>query len=156
MFICCQGTRVIICRRKNLELLKLNEASEAVKCWLADDASCSGKFRDILKWWLLFKSVGPKFGYFPEATMCWLIVKPDKFEEVKSAFDRTDINVTCEGRKHLGAILGSRSYPEEYVRNKVKTWVQEILKLSEFAMSQPQAAYAAFSFGVRHKWTYCL
>ena len=23
-------------------------------------------------------------------------------------------------------------------------------------MSQPQAAYAAFSFGVRHKWTYFL
>ena len=45
---------------------------------------------------------------------------------------------------------------EEYVGNKVETLVQEILKLSEFAMSQPQAAYAAFSFGVRHKWTYFL
>ena len=52
--------------------------------------------------------------------------------------------------------MGSRSYLEEYVRNKVETWVQEILELSEFAMSQLQAAYAAFSFGVRHKWTYFL
>ena len=84
------------------------------------------------------------------------MMKPDKFEEAKSAFDWTDINVTCEGRRHLGAVLGSRSYPEEYVGNKVETWVQEILKLSEFAMSQPQAAYAAFSFGVRYKWTYFL
>ena len=40
--------------------------------------------------------------------------------------------------------------------NKVETWVQEILKLSEFAKSEPQAAYAAFSFGIRHKWTYFL
>ena len=135
---------------------KLNEASEAVQCWLADDASCGGKVRDILKWWLFLKTVGPKFGYFPEATKCWLIVKPDKFEEAKSAFDGTDINVTSEGRRHLGAVLGSRSYLEEYVGNKVETWVQEILKLSEFVMSQPQAAYAAFSFCVRHKWTYFL
>ena len=28
---------------------KLNEASEAVQCWLANDASCGGKIRDILK-----------------------------------------------------------------------------------------------------------
>ena len=135
---------------------KLNEASNAVQCWLADDASCGGKVRDILKWWLFLKTVGPKFGYFPKATKCWLIVKPDKFEAAKSAFDGTDINVTCEGQRHLGAVLGSRSYLEEYVGNKVETWVQEILKLSEFAMSKPQAAYAAFSFGVRHKWTYFL
>ena len=52
--------------------------------------------------------------------------------------------------------MGSRSYQEEYVGNKVEIWIQEILMLSEFAMSQPQAAYAAFSFGVRHKWTYFL
>ena len=41
---------------------------------LADDASCGGKVRDILKWWLFLKTVGPKFSYFPEATKCWLIV----------------------------------------------------------------------------------
>ena len=70
------------------------------------------------------------FGYFPKATKCWLIVKPDKSEDPKSAFDGTDVNVTCEGRRHLGAVLGSRSYLEEYVGNKVETWVQEIPKLS--------------------------
>ena len=103
---------------------KLNEASKAVQCWLADDASCDGKVRDILKRWLFLKTVGPKFGCLPKATKCWLIVKPDKFEEVNSAFDGTDINVTSEGRTHLGAVLGSRSYPEEYVGSKVETWVQ--------------------------------
>ena len=30
--------------------MALNEAREAVQCWLADDASCGGKVRDILKW----------------------------------------------------------------------------------------------------------
>ena len=69
---------------------------------------------ELQKWWLFLKTVGSKFGYFPKATNCWLIVKPDKFEEAKSAFDGIDINVTCEG---------SRSYLEEYVGSKVEAWV---------------------------------
>ena len=27
-------------------------------------------------------------------------------------------------------------------------------KLAEFALSQPQASYAAFLFGLKHRWTY--
>ena len=30
------------------------------------------------------------------------------------------------------------------------------MKLAEFAVSQPQASYAAFTFGLRHRWTYFL
>ena len=30
------------------------------------------------------------------------------------------------------------------------------MKLVEFAVSQPQASYAAFTFGLRHQWTYFL
>ena len=30
------------------------------------------------------------------------------------------------------------------------------MKLAEFALSQPQASYAAFTFGLRHRWTYFL
>ena len=61
-----------------------------------------------------------------------------------------------EGHKHLGAALGSRSYFEEYVGEKVEDWVSHVVKLAEFAVSQPQASYAAFTFGLRHRWTYFL
>ena len=37
---------------------------------------------------------------------------------------------------------------------KVKEWVNEVTVLAEFATTQPQASYAAFTFGLRHKWTY--
>ena len=69
-------------------------------------------------------------------------------------FAGTDINITTEGRKHLGAALGSRSYLEQYVGGKVEDWVGEVTRLAEFARSQPQASYAAFTFGLRHRWTY--
>ena len=82
------------------------------------------------------------------------MVKPEKFKEANDVFAGTGINITTEGRKHLGAALGQRSYLEEYVGGKVKEWISEVTLLAEFATSQPQDCYAAFTFGLRHKWTY--
>ena len=45
---------------------------------------------------------------------------------------------------------------EEYVSEKVTNWVGEVTKLAEFALSQPQACYAAYTFGLKHRWTYFL
>ena len=71
-------------------------------------------------------------------------------------FAGTGINITTEGRKHLGAALGSRSYLEQYVGGKVEDWVEEVTRLAEFARSQPQASYAAFTFGLRRRWMYSM
>ena len=38
----------------------------------------------------------------------------------------------------------------------MEDWVSQVVKLAEFATSQPQACYAAFTFGLRHQWTYLL
>jgi len=48
-------------------------------------------------------------------------------------FGDTAINITSEGHKHLGVVLGSRSFLEEYVGEKVKDWVQQVVELAEFA-----------------------
>ena len=61
------------------------------------------------------------------------------FFDVNDVFAGTGINITNEGRKHLGAALGQRSYVEEYVGRKVKEWISEVTLLAEFATSQPQA-----------------
>ena len=82
------------------------------------------------------------------------MVKPEKFKERNDVFAGTGINITTEGHKHLGTALEQRSYLEEYVGGKVKEWISEVTLLAEFATSQPQACYAAFTFGLRHKWTY--
>ena len=80
--------------------------------------------------------------------------KTREFKEANDVFTGTEINITTEGRKHLGAALGQRSYLEEYVGGKVKEWISEVTLLAAFTTSQPQACYAAFAFGLRHKWTY--
>jgi len=123
---------------------------------LADDACAAGSVLEIWKWWDVLNSLGPVFGYFPNPKKCWITSKPDKEASVKEVFKDTAVNVTVEGQKHLGAVIGSREYLEEYVSEKVTNWVSKITKLAEFALSQPQACYAAYTFGLKHRWTYFL
>ena len=59
-------------------------------------------------------------------------------------------------KKHLGAALGSEEFKREFVSSKVATWVYEITQLAEIAKQEPQAAYAAFTQGLRHRWTYVM
>ena len=93
------------------------------------------------------------FSVFPERWKVLAKYKTWKGRGSKSGFWRTAINITTEGHKHLGAAFGSRSYFEEYVGDNVEEWVSQLV---EFAVSQPQARYAAFTFGLRHQWTYFL
>ena len=43
-----------------------------------------------------------------------------------------------------------------YVEEKVEDWISQIVRLAEFAQSHPQASYVAYTFGLRHRWTYFL
>ena len=79
------------------------------------------------------------------------MTKADTEETARSIFEETAVNITTEGRKHLGAALGSRSYLEQYVNDKVEDWVRQVTKLAAFALSQPQACYATFTFGLKHR-----
>ena len=64
------------------------------------------------------------------------------------------VNITTAGKSHLGAVIGSKEYKDEYCIDKVKTWSDESKKLAEIAKTQPQAAYIAFTKSCRSKFTY--
>ena len=116
----------------------------------------AGSILAIKKWWDTLNALGPDFGYFPNAKKCWIISKEDKEKSVEQVLKDTAVNVTLQGQKHLGAVKGSREYLEEYVSEKVTNCVSEVTKLAEFALSQPQACYAVYTFGLKHLWTYFL
>ena len=69
---------------------------------------------------------------------------------------KTDINITNEGQRLLGAVIGSTTFKEEYVNSKVETWCNELNRLSDIAKCHLPAAYAAFVQGYKHKFTYCM
>ena len=82
------------------------------------------------------------------------IVKPSFEAEAKEAFKETEIQIMVDGCHHLGAALGTDDYCRQYVSSKVENWCHEVRQLAQFAHTQPQAAYAAFVHGLRHKWSF--
>ena len=49
----------------------------------------------------------------------------------QNIFRDTGIKFTCEGKRHLGVVIGSDDFKSEYVREKITNWTQEIIKLTE-------------------------
>ena len=49
-------------------------------------------------------------------------MKAEHDETARQLFTDTDVNISIEGKRHLGAALGSRTFTEEYVTNKVQGW----------------------------------
>ena len=122
--------------------------------WYADDASAGGKLVKLREWWDGIISLGPKYGYYANPLKTWLIVKPEHFLAVSEVFRGTGVQITSEGRRHLGAVIGCKSFAVEYMEEKVSQWVNEVNHLSTIAVTHPQAAYAAFTHGFINKWSY--
>ena len=49
----------------------------ASQVWFADDATAVGSASVLLDWWNHLVSIGPAFGYFPNSSKTFLIVKPE-------------------------------------------------------------------------------
>ena len=64
------------------------------------------------------------------------------------------VNITTEGKRHLGAIIGSKDYKNQYYNENVPGWKEEITTLADTAQSQPHAAYIAFTKGYQSKFAY--
>ena len=86
----------------------------------ADNLSAGGSQSNIKKWWKALYDLGRKFDYNPEASKCWLIVKPQLVKEAKKIFTNTKINITVKDNQHHGAVIGSQEYRDEYVINKTE------------------------------------
>ena len=70
--------------------------------------------------------------------------------------DSPKANITTDGERHLGAVIGSDQYRVKYVEAKVSEWIEEIAGLTQVAKEEPHLAYSAYSFVVRSKWNYVM
>ena len=122
----------------------------------ADDYVGAGNLQDLSKWWDNLTERRPCYGYYPNAVKSLLTVKPDKENVARELFNGTNIKITSTGACHLGATVGSEEFNEEYryVKMKVEEMTMELKKLSKIGETEPHAAYAAFTHGWKHKWTY--
>ena len=65
-------------------------------------------------------------------------------------FEGTEIVITTDGKRHLGAAIGTRSFVEQ----KIAAWIHEVETISSLATTQPHAAYATFTRGLANKWIF--
>ena len=99
-----------------LEFISINHLS-AKEVVFPDDFTVAGKLTSIRGCRGKLTVFGPKYGYFPKASKSYLIVKEDKLGEVRNVFNGSNVNITMEGKRHLGAVIGSNEYREEYVKD---------------------------------------
>ena len=119
--------------------------SRTTQAWYADDATAGGNINDLKTWWDDIEKTGPDYGYHPNASKTWLIVKENHLEAAKAAFQGTEVQITTKGKRHLGAAIGTPSFVESYVQKKVSGWIEEVKHLSSTAVTQPHTAYGAFT-----------
>ena len=120
-----------------------------------DAAACNcGKISDLCALWNRVISLGPIFGYFPNAKKTCLITKAQFCSIGKEFFHDIAVNVTTGGRPHPGAPVGTPEYVESFTKDKILNWISEIDTLSSVATSEPHAAYSCFIHGLISCWLY--
>ena len=127
-----------------------------MQVWYADDALACGRASNLQEWWDRLQSTGPLFGYHPNPSKTWLVVKPEHCSAAEAQFEGTGVNITTQGQRYLGAAVGSRPFVKEFVKKKVSSWISEIKSLSGIAKVQPQAAYTALTHGLMNEWTFLM
>ena len=107
-------------------------------------------------WWDAIIVYGKFIGYNVNPKKSWLIVKQQHLQCAQETFSSTGIQITTEGRRQLGAVIGTDEYKKHYVSSLVDTWVGELDILPKIAKIEPHAAYAAFTHGLQHRYTYAM
>ena len=137
---------------------ELREAVDTTKCkqaWYADDANAFGKINEIKLWWDYLSKNGPKYGYFPKPSKTVLIIKNQSLQTLaETVFAETGVQITSEGERHLGAVVGTEEFKVKYVSEKVSKWKSDVAELSNIALDDPQAALSAFTKAMCHRWTF--
>ena len=65
-----------------------------------------------------------------------------------------DIQITTEGKRHIGAALGLGQFKVRYIEDKISKWVKDVGEISEIAKEEPQAALTAFNTGLSQRWNF--
>ena len=87
--------------------------------WFANDATSAGNLKHLHTWWCNLNKKGPLYGYFPNGTKTWLIVKVGCEAEAVQLFQSSDVQITTDGRRHLGAHQVTLLLSTSMLKNKL-------------------------------------
>ena len=131
------------------ELSNLCTPEELDQTWYADDSSSGGRLQRLKEWWLMLKEKGAPYGYIPKPSKTHLLVKNEEHLQLATElFQEEGETISLDGKRHIGAALGTDAFKKEYVSEKVQQWCNDVEQLAMFANDEPQASFSAFSMGV--------
>ena len=109
---------------------------------------------NILHYWLeQLIAKGKAYGYYPAPAKSYLIVSVSYKEKAQELFSDLGVKVVTH-QQMLGGVIGDAIGKEMFVRAKVVKWLQDVHQLSRFAVTQPQASYAALTKSLQCEWNY--
>ena len=133
----------------------LRQSMPSIKqVWFADDSAGAGKISALHEWYKYLCTEGSMFGYHVNGSKSWLIVKTQDLAAEANDIFEGKVNVTTDGKRHLGAVIGSKEYKDQYCEQKVAKWKEELELLSTIAKSHPHSAYIAYTKGYKSKFTF--
>ena len=89
-----------------LEFISINHLS-AKEVAFADDLTVASKLTSIKDFWGKLAVLCIKYGCFPTVSKSYLIVKEGELGEARNVLNNSNVNITIEGKRHLGAVIGS-------------------------------------------------
>lgn len=87
--------------------------------WLADDSAGGGRIEDLFRWYKYLCEEGKKYGYLVNGSKSWLIVKSQELAAEAERVFGDEVNITTEGKRHLGAVIGSKEYKDQFCSEKL-------------------------------------
>ena len=76
-------------------------------------------------WWQFVTKIGLEFGNDPKVSKTHLVVKPELVNEAKQIFENTEVQISTNGQRHLGATK-TQEFIEAYAAQKIAKWVNKI------------------------------
>ena len=111
---------------------------------------------ELRRWWDTLCQVGRSYGYFTNSSKTVLLVEEDLVAVAKDLFLDTGVEITSAGVRYLGSAVGEESFTSKFLAERVEEWLEELRVLTIFAQTEPHAAHAALTHGLRSKYTFLL
>ena len=105
--------------------------------WLADDSAGGASVESLYQWYKSLCEEGRKFSDIVNGAKRWLIVKNSELAQSAKKVFCDEVNITLEGRRHLGVVIGSKEFKNQCCQEKLDNWLREMESLTEISKSQP-------------------
>ena len=106
--------------RPLIQALSKETANDEVKqVWYADDSSAVGSLAGVKKWWEYLQANRPDFGYCPKPAKTILIKEGSLMQAAQKIFKDDGIKIKEQGEHLFGSLIGTESFREQYIKNKV-------------------------------------